>query len=111
MNKQSYLGEFEYLLLLNILSLKEQAYGVTIRERFNLSIGRDVSIGAIYATSERLEKKGYLTSRKGGATAERGGKAKRFYQVTSSGKEAVVQTKEYMDAMWETAASSSWQTI
>lgn len=110
-NKQSYLGEFEYLLLLNVISLQDQAYGVTIRAHFKTAIGRDVSIGAIYATSERLEKKGYLQSYKGGATAERGGKAKRFYKVTSEGKDAVLRTKAQMDVMWDKAATDSLITV
>ena len=74
-NKQSYLGEFEHLVLLSIMQLSDNAYGVTVRRYLKETINRDVSIGALYATVERLEKKGFITSRKGEAKAERGGKA------------------------------------
>lgn len=110
-NKANHLGEFEYLVLLNIVSLKDNAYGVTIRQQFKQVIGREVSIGAIYATTERLEKKGLLSSYKNGATAERGGKAKRFYQITAAGQQAVAQTKSQMDSMWNIASINFFKPV
>lgn len=99
-NKKTYLGEFEHLVLLSVLCLAKEAYGVTIRRHLKDTIGREVSIGALYATVERLEKKGYITSQKGEATAARGGKAKRYFQLTSQGLAAVAETKEKLELMW-----------
>ena len=111
LGKQNNLGEFEYLLLLGIVALKDQAYGVTIRQHFKTTIDRDVSIGAIYATCERLEKKHFIQSKKGEATAQRGGKAKRFYKVTVEGEAAINRSKAQMDAMWQSASSNLMLTI
>ena len=65
-NKETYLGEFEQIVLLALIHLKENAYGMTIRMEINERIGRDVSIGAVYTTLERLEKKGFIVSRNRG---------------------------------------------
>jgi PadR family transcriptional regulator PadR len=82
----SYIGEFEELVLLAILSLGENAYGVPIRQALEEATGRSVTIGSLYTTLGRLEGKGLVQSRIGEATAERGGRAKRYYQVKSSAK-------------------------
>lgn len=103
-NKESYLGEFEHVVMLSILSLKENAYGVTIRQSLQQSIGRKVSIGALYSTAERLEKKGLLSSKKSGAIAERGGKAKRYFSVTPSGIQSLLETKSQLETLWQNAA-------
>ena len=100
-NKQSYLGEFEHLVLLSIMQLSDNAYGVTVRRYLKETINRDVSIGALYATVERLEKKGFITSRKGEAKAERGGKAKRFFQITQEGIKNLTYTKHSLECMWK----------
>ena len=100
-NKTSYLGEFEHVVLLSILSLKDNAYGVTIREHLKSTVGREVAIGALYSTAERLEKKGLLSSYKGGASAERGGKAKRFFSVTADGISALEETKSHLEKLWQ----------
>lgn len=100
-NKSSYLGEFEHVVLLAIMSLDDNAYGVTVREKLKKLVDRDVSVGALYATAERLQKKGLLRSHKAGATAERGGKAKRYFQVTAEGVQAVRQTKEQLTLLWQ----------
>ncbi|MBT1449324.1 PadR family transcriptional regulator [Glaciecola sp. XM2] len=108
MNKQQYLGEFEHAVLLTIIALKDNAYGVTIKSHLKDCVGRDVSIGALYSTTERLEKKGLLESRKSGATAARGGKAKRFFNVTASGLQAIKITKSQIEKLW---ASASLQNV
>ncbi len=100
-NKTSYLGEFEHVVMLSILSLGDNAYGVTIRENLKNTIGRNVAIGALYSTAERLEKKGLLESSKRDATAERGGKAKRFFLVTGLGKKALEETKTQLNILWQ----------
>ena len=91
--KKDFLGEFEELVLLSILRLAENAYGVTIRQVIEDKGKRQTSYGAIYATLERLEKKGYISSRQGAATAERGGRAKRYYTVEGVGIKAINDTE------------------
>lgn len=100
MNKNKFLGEFEQFVLLAILKLNEQAYGTRIRQLLADEIERDVSIGALYTTLERLEKKGMLSSQLGEASAERGGRAKKFFQVSGEGKRALNQSKSAIDKMW-----------
>jgi len=100
-NKQSYLGEFEHLVLLSVMVLGADAYGVSIRRHLKTVIDRDVSIGALYATAQRLEKKGLITSRKGEATPERGGKAKRYFDITADGVGCLKQTRARLEQMWE----------
>jgi len=85
MGKSDHLGEFEQLVLLAILRLRENAYGMTIRREIEERAGRPTSIGALYLTLERLEQKRFIQSEVGEATPERGGRAKRFFTVNSSG--------------------------
>jgi len=72
------IGEFEHMVLLAVLRLGDDAYAVTVREEILTHTGRHVSRGSIYITLDRLETKGYLKSRLGEPTAERGGRAKRY---------------------------------
>ena len=99
-NKESYLGEFEHIILLTIMRLKDEAYGVKVRQQIKELIDRDVSIGALYATIDRLEKKSYITSRCGQPTPERGGRAKRYFTLTSNGLNALEYTKKRLDILW-----------
>jgi len=99
-NKQNYLGEFEHCVLLGIVHLENNAYGVTIRKYLKTTIDRDVSLGALYSTIERMEKKGLITSKKGVATPERGGKAKRMVKITADGKQALQETKQRFESLW-----------
>lgn len=78
-------GEFELLVMLAVLRLGAGAYGVTVREELERETSRALSLGTIYKTLGRLEAKGYLRSRKGEPTPERGGRRKKLYQVTASG--------------------------
>jgi DNA-binding PadR family transcriptional regulator len=80
----NYIGEFEELVLLAILSQGENAYGVTIREALEQATNRSIAIGSLYTTLSRLEDKGLLQSWLGEPTAERGGRAKRHYKVKGS---------------------------
>jgi PadR family transcriptional regulator, regulatory protein PadR len=95
------LGEFEQLVLLAILRLGDSAYAVSIRQEIEERTGRSVSRGAIYITLDRLEKKGYLTSRFADATAERGGRSKRYYEVRPVGARALRESWSAMRKMWE----------
>jgi PadR family transcriptional regulator PadR len=98
---RDYLGEFEHIVVLALLRLADRAYGVTVRQEIESRIGREVSIGAIYATLDRLEAKGYVTSRLGDPTPERGGRSKRFFRVTAEGLAAVNRTHRALKTMTE----------
>ena len=87
------LGGFEYLLLLAVLRLDERAYGVTIRRELLERADTDCAIGAIYTGLSRLEQKGFVESWLGEPTAERGGRAKRFYRLTAGGVNVLNETQ------------------
>ncbi len=87
------LGEFEQIVLLAILRLGEDAYGASIRAEIEKCTGREPTPGAMYTTLDRLEQKAMLTSRMGEPTAERGGRAKRFFKVTKTGTAAVIRAQ------------------
>jgi PadR family transcriptional regulator PadR len=99
--RRDFLGEFEHVVILALLRLSDDAYGVTVRQEIEKRTGRDVSIGAIYATLERLQEKGYVRSRLGDPTPERGGRAKRFFRVTAKGIAAVNRTQSALRNMME----------
>jgi DNA-binding PadR family transcriptional regulator len=101
MSSRDYLGEFEHIVVLALLRLGDQAYGVTVRQEIEARIGRDVSIGAIYATLDRLEAKGYVKSQLGEPTPERGGRSKRFFRVSAKGVAAVNRTHRALQTMTE----------
>ena len=100
MRRRGYLGELEQLMLWTIIRLDAEAYGVPILRELQQRAGRRVSIGALYATLERLEGKGFLTSRTGDPTPERGGRAKRFYRVTAAGEQALDRSRETWLNVW-----------
>lgn len=85
----AYLGEFEQLILLALVRLGEDAYGVTIRRLLRERADRDASFGAIYSTLRRLEAKGLVRSTVGDPTPVRGGRAKKYVSITARGREAV----------------------
>jgi PadR family transcriptional regulator len=101
MPARDYLGEFEHIVLLAVLRLDDQAYGVTVRREIEARTKREVSIGAIYATLDRLESKGYVQSRAGDPTPERGGRSKRFFRVTAQGVSAVNRTHRALRRLTE----------
>ena len=98
--KENSLGEFEEIVMLTVAILQNEAYGFSIIEEMESRLGRSVSIGALQTVLKRLEKKNYLTSELGEATAVRGGKRKRFYHLTSAGKEILQDTKEQRMGLW-----------
>jgi len=87
------LGEFEQIVLLAILRLDDDAYGVTIRDEIAARTDRDPSPGALYTTLDRMDEKGLVTSRFGQPTPERGGRAKRYFRVTAKGEAAVARAQ------------------
>ena len=82
------IGEFEYVLLTAAAALGEDAYGAAIRQEIEAATGRRCSIGALYTTLDRLEKKGFLKTWMGDATPQRGGRAKRMVRVNAKGVQA-----------------------
>lgn len=100
MTKGDYLGEFELIVMLAILRLGKNAYGVTIWEEIQKRTGRSTPIGAVYATLERLEVKGYAVSQMGDPTRERGGRAKRFFRITAQGSKALELSRKMLTSMW-----------
>ena len=88
------LGDFERIVLLALVRLRENAYGVTIRRAIAERAGREVSYGALYTTLDRMEAKGYVKSRLGEPTQVRGGRAKKYFQIEAPGIEALNKTRE-----------------
>jgi PadR family transcriptional regulator, regulatory protein PadR len=80
------LGSLEHLVLLALVQLGSNAYGMTVRREIAERTGRDISIGAIYTTLQRMESKGYVSSTIGEPTAERGGRAKRMFHIEADGR-------------------------
>ena len=87
------LGEFEQVVMLAILRLADDAYGVSIRNEIAECTGREVTPGALYTTLDRLEHKGLVKSVVGDPTPQRGGRAKRYYKITRTGLSAVKQSQ------------------
>ena len=100
-NRVSYLGELENVLLWTVVRLDDEAYGMAVRDDLEQRSGRDVARGAVYITLDRLVRKGYLTSRLGDASEERGGRARRYFTVTESGKQALRQAREALVSAWD----------
>jgi len=99
--KGEQLGEFEHLILLALLRLRDDAYGMSVRREIVDRTGRDVSIGAVYATLDRLAAKGLITSFLTDPTPERGGRAKRSFRLTGAGIEAVNRARQELANMLE----------
>ena len=83
------LGEFEELVLLTVAAQHDEAYGVSIQESLEEKLDRKINISSIHVALKRMDEKGFVTSRFGGITTERGGRRKKFYVITMKGKEAV----------------------
>ncbi len=102
MSERSYLGELELMLLLAVIHLGEEAYGVPISRELEKHRGKDVAVGSVYAALERLETKGLVISMLGDPTPERGGKAKRFFRITKEGLRQVHETRRVLMRLWKT---------
>ena len=100
MGKHS-IGEFEEVVMLTVAILYNNAYGISIKESIESRLNRNVSVGAMRTALSRLEKKGFLDSEFGEATAIRGGKRKRFFKVTPYGKKAIEQVMQDRKKLWE----------
>lgn len=101
MMERGYLGEFELMILLAVINLGDEAYGVPISRELETQRGRDVSVGSVYAALDRLENKGLVASSLGDPTPERGGKAKRYFRVTKEGLRQVHETRRVLSKLWQ----------
>ena len=99
MPRGDFLGSLEQLVLLALVRLGDGAYGMTVRREIEARTGRDLSIGAIYATLERLEAKGFIRSHVGEPTAERGGRAKRLFRIDPRGEAALDASQQALRSM------------
>lgn len=110
MAKGNYLGEFEQVVLLAVVRLGNEAYGMTVRREIAERTGRNVSIGAVYVTLDRLEEKGYVKSWSGDPTLARGGRAKRFFRIQAAGATALRESREALAAM-ESGLAPNWGNV
>ena len=101
MKKGTFLGEFEQVVLLAVQRLRGYGYGMSILREIEGRTRRSVSIGAIYATLERLQRKGLVTSREGESTPVRGGRARRHFELLPEGCKALLRSRGMLDSMWE----------
>ena len=101
MSNKNNLGEFEEIVMLTIGILGEDAYGLAIKTEIESRLGRAVSMGALHTGLDRLEEKGYLRSKLGEATKVRGGKPKRFFQVTAKGQKVLKAMMENRQKLWK----------
>ena len=96
-----HLGEFEQLVMLALLRLGEDGYGVTVHKELAERAGRDVAMGALYTTFDRLEKKGFISSRLGEPTPVRGGRRKKLYRLEPEGRRALSRSWATLSRMTE----------
>jgi PadR family transcriptional regulator len=95
------LGEFEEIVMLTVGVLYGDAYGVSIKNEIETRLVRNVSVGALQSALKRLEQKGYLSSREGESTSERGGRPKRYFTITSVGKNVMEYTREMRNQLYD----------
>jgi PadR family transcriptional regulator PadR len=100
MAQRVYLGEMELMVLLAVVRLGDEAYGVPISKELLILAGREVALGSIYAALDRLEQKGFVTSLLGDPTPERGGRAKRYFRVTPAGVRTLKTTRTALTNLW-----------
>src|SRR5438132_2307075 len=100
MRKRHGLGTFDLIVLLALIRLGDEAYGVSAAREIEETSGRSVALATLYATLTRLEKKGLVSARLGEPTAERGGRAKRYFRVTARGLRQVREAQRLLSSLW-----------
>ena len=103
------IGSLEHIVLLALIRLTSNAYGMSVRREIEDRTGRSISLGAVYTTLERLEAKGYISSRIGQPTAERGGRAKRLFHMEAKGERALRASQEAIRKM-TIGVEGRWRT-
>ena len=101
MRRREYLGNFDLMLLLAVLRLSDEAYGVTIAQELEQHTGREVVIASVYARLESLQERGLVTSSLGDPTPERGGRAKRYFRITGAGIREIRDARSALMTMWK----------
>jgi DNA-binding PadR family transcriptional regulator len=109
--KRTFLGEFEEVVLLTVAILGDEAYGVSVTQELEQKTGRVVGFSSVHTTLQRLEEKHFLSSQMGGATAERGGRRKRFFLVTEAGRKALLEVKQIREELWEAMPPETLQLM
>ena len=109
--EKEYIGELEELILLLIVMLKDEAYGLALRNALKEQADRTVTIGAVHGTVNRLEKKGFIRSTLGGATALRGGRRKRLFTITAYGKKVLQKSRDVKVNLWRQIPELSLKQI
>jgi PadR family transcriptional regulator PadR len=110
MKRGELLGSLEHIILLALMRVDGSTHGMIVRREIEERTGRNISIGAVYATLERLEAKGYVSSLTGEPTPERGGRAKRLFRVEAAGKRALLISEQTIRSM-STGLKDRWGTI
>jgi PadR family transcriptional regulator len=110
MSRRDLLGSLEHIVMLAVVHLETNAYGMTIRREIEKRTGRNISIGALYATLDRLEAKGYVSSMRGESTAERGGRAKRLFRIEAEGERALRSSQDAIRRMTFGLPRKGWRT-
>jgi PadR family transcriptional regulator PadR len=100
MPRHNSLGEFELMVLLALIRLGDDAYGVTISREIEGCSGREVALGSVYAALDRLEEKGFVRSKLGDPTASRGGRAKRYFHITQHGLRELREAQRVLVSLW-----------
>jgi DNA-binding PadR family transcriptional regulator len=100
-SKGDYLGEFEHLVLLAVVRVEDGAYGLTVRQELEACTGREVTIGAVYSTLDRLESKGLLRSHRTAPESRPGGRSRRQFELTDNGRAALETSRSLIDRMWQ----------
>jgi PadR family transcriptional regulator PadR len=100
MRNREFVGQHELMVMLAVLRLGREAYGVPIAAEIAVKTGREMLQGSVYAVLERLEVKGLVASRLGEATAQRGGRAKRYFKLTAEGVRQVREAQRALEALW-----------
>jgi PadR family transcriptional regulator len=111
MAQQVVLGGVELLVLLALIRLGDEAYGVPISDEIEITLGRSVSVGSVYITLDRLERKGLVSSRLGEPTAERGGRAKTYFRPTAKGLREVRLARRTLMRLWQGVPQLEGKTI
>ena len=101
MDRDTTLGHFEHMVLLTIVRLQGKGHGMAVRRELEAVSGRAVTIGAVYATLDRLETKGLLTSDRRAPDAGTGGPVRRLFRVLPSGRRALAESRALLDRLWE----------
>lgn len=98
--RKTHIGELEEVILLMVVMLQEEAYGVAVTKEIAIQLDRKLSVSAVHATLHRLSEKGYVTSDMGGATAERGGRRKRYFKITTAGSHILREIQDTRSQLW-----------